>query len=111
MANSLSKIMSKLIVYILTFLAFFLSLQCQDSQLDIYKNCNVTKGCYGFPSNCTANSNCSVVMTYSGVEEQVYKMELAGKGGEGDYVAMGLSLRSAMGNGTVMACTEKGIDR
>ena len=78
---------------------------------DIYKDCGKLKGCYGFPEDCISGSNCSVVMTYTGIEEQLYKMELAGKGDGNGYVAMGLSFQAAMGNGTVMACTSNGIER
>ena len=75
---------------------------------DKYSECEKTMGCTGFPSNCVASNNCSILFQWFGLNESQYNMTIQGTADDSTYLAMGLSTDRLMGNDSVVACSSTG---
>ncbi len=74
-----------------------------------YRGCGETVGCEGLPSNCQATRNCSVLLRYEAIAEDMYQFSLTGlTASEATYLAVGLSLDNHMGDDSVVACIPEG---
>ena len=71
----------------------------------IYDGCGNVKGCFGLSSNCVANKSCETLMTYIGIDENTYHIEMQTKGQA--YVAGGFGTVQDMGPAAVIACAQQ----
>ena len=74
-------------------------------QESIYDNCGKSKGCFGYPDGCVTNHSCDALMTYIGVNENTYHIEMQTSGQ--DYVAGGFGTVKGMGPAVVTACSKQ----
>jgi len=74
----------------------------------VYNGCSTEKGCFGFPSGCVEQKNCTILSTYTGISEEEYQFEIYGKADKetSSYVAVGLSLSPNMTDTSVVACSK-----
>ncbi|XP_063239185.1 putative ferric-chelate reductase 1 homolog [Bacillus rossius redtenbacheri] len=70
-----------------------------------YKNCSVTKSCFGVPSGCMATQSCDAISSVL-VKGEEYIFEIKGKNVK--YAAVGLSLDDKMGDDSVVQCVPSG---
>ena len=75
---------------------------------DQYDNCGGTVGCSGLPADCVDSKNCTVILRWFGVSENLYNMTVFGPALNTPYSAMALSSDNSMGNDIVVACSPKG---
>ena len=69
----------------------------------IHNWCGDVKGCFGLSSDCVANASCETLMTYMGIDENTYHIEMETKEGQA-YVAVGFGAVQDMGPAVVIAC-------
>ncbi len=71
---------------------------------DFYQGCNGDeKGCFGFPDGCLDQQECEVAVSYMGNEDGTYDFALRGPLVE--YLAVGFSSDSSMGDDSVVVCS------
>jgi len=76
------------------------------SQSKIYKGCDKSKSCFGVPNNCLKDESCNLVASWK-LSGDYFELEMFRKEGAGNYVAMGFSKDSNMGDELVLACPYK----
>ena len=65
----------------------------------------MNKTCFGIPTSCDDLADCDLMASWRLLSDEVTRLELySGLGGQGSYVALGLSLDNRMGGDLVMAC-------
>ena len=69
----------------------------------VAEGCPENKGCFQTPAGCT--DDCTLSLTWSGISETEYEVELVGKTSAGGYVAFGLPTSSKMGPAPVIVCS------
>ncbi|XP_065561924.1 uncharacterized protein LOC136028167 isoform X2 [Artemia franciscana] len=72
----------------------------------IYKDCGITRGCFGSPRFCEGTQTCNLIVTYKRSNESAYEFEILGKmyEPENNYLAVGFSFDRGMGNDSVTEC-------
>ena len=69
----------------------------------IYKGCGKSKSCFGIPSKCLEENACDFAASWKPSGDQ-FEFEMYRKDGTGNYVAVGFSKDSKMGEDLVLAC-------
>ena len=75
------------------------------NKTNIFDGCDNIKGCFGLPDGCMANKSCETLMTYVGIDENTYHIEMQTSGQ--DYVAGGFGIVKGMGPAVVTACSKQ----
>ena len=69
----------------------------------IYNGCGKSKSCFGIPSKCLDEAKCDFAASWKPSGDQ-FEFEMFRKDGTGNYVAVGFSKDSKMGEELVLAC-------
>jgi len=77
--------------------------ESKESNTQIYKGCKNSKSCFGAPNGCLDGMDCDLFISWKPSKEY-FEFEMFRKQGTGNYVAVGFSKDSNMGNELVLAC-------
>ena len=75
------------------------------NKTSIFDGCNHIKGCFGLPDGCVKDKSCETLMTYLGIDENTYHIEM--QTSSQDYVGGGFGTVKGMGPAVVTACSKQ----
>ncbi len=59
--------------------------------VEFYSDCGVAKGCIAEPYECIDSQDCDMMATYKKIDDQIVELEIYGKVGGNEYIAVGFS--------------------